>query len=88
MAITPVVSDWRARPFPLEELKLPIFNVHIIRYTPEAIHLPLTAQNGKVDVREACRLLKKQGYESFVVLESHRDVPQSAKILLDAYQSV
>lgn len=72
----------------LEELKLPVFNVHISQYTPDAIHLPLTAQNGKVDVREACRLLKNYGYDSFVVLESHLDVPESAKILLDAYESV
>lgn len=72
----------------LEELKLPIFNVHISQYTPEAIHLPLTTEGGVVDVKEACRVLKKYGYESFVVLESHRDVPQSAKILMDAYESV
>ena len=69
----------------LERLKLPIFNVHISQCTDETMHLPLTIENGKVDLVETCRVLKKYGYKSFVVLEIHEDFRESIDILSDAY---
>lgn len=69
----------------LERLDIPIFNVHISQCTDEKMHLPLTIENGKADLVEACRVLKKYGYKSFVVLEIHEDFKESVDILSDAY---
>ena len=72
----------------LEDLKLPIFNIHLSQYANGKMHVPLTVENGMVDVRESCRVLKKYGYDSFVVLEIHEDFIESIRIVNEAYNTI
>lgn len=69
----------------LEKLKLPVLNVHMSQYADKKMHMPLTVENGAVDVDEVCRTLLKYGYESFVVFEIPADFNESASILISAY---
>lgn len=60
----------------LGTLKLPLFNVHLSQKAGKGTHLPLTVENGEVDLRGVCEGLRGYGYDRFVVLEvvgKHRE---------------
>ena len=53
----------------LQKLKLPIFNVHLSQGLGRKTHLPLTVEDGTVDIEAVCRGLIEWGYEGFLVFE-------------------
>lgn len=67
----------------LSKLKLPIHNVHLSQGLNGKMHFPLTVENGMVDVKSVCEVLKKYGYESFVVFEVPDDQIECKSILED-----
>jgi len=65
----------------LSELKLPVHNVHLSQGLNGKLHLPLTVENGMVDVKSVCEVLKDYGYDSLVVFEVTGEQAECKRIL-------
>ena len=65
----------------LSGLKLPIHNVHLSQGLDGKMHVPLTVENGMVDLKSVCQVLKDYDYDSLVVFEVPEDHLNSRRLL-------
>lgn len=66
----------------LDELKLPLYNVHLSQNTAgKKMHHSLVCEDGLVDLVEVCRSLENYGYDKLVVLEVGGIVLESKQTL-------
>ena len=72
----------------LSKLKLPVHNVHLSQGLNGKMHVPLTVENGMVDIKSVCEVLKDYKYDSFVVFEVTGDHIAAKRILEETMQQV
>ena len=68
----------------LSKLKLPVHSVHLSQGFDGKMHFPLTVENGMVDLKNVCELLKNYGYASLVVFEVREEHIECKRIFEDA----
>ena len=72
----------------LSKLKLPIHNVHLSQGLNGKMHVPLTLENGMVDMKSVCEVLKNYNYDSLVVFEVTDDHVEAKHILEETMRQV
>jgi sugar phosphate isomerase/epimerase len=72
----------------LSKLKLPIHNVHLSQGLNGKMHVPLTVENGMVDMKSVCEVLKNYNYDSLVVFEVTDDHVEAKRILEETMRQV
>jgi len=72
----------------LSKLKLPIYNVHLSQGLNGKMHVPLTVENGMVDMKSVCEVLKEYDYNHLIVLEVTGDYIAGKRILEETMQQV
>ena len=70
----------------LDQLQLPVYDVHLSQGTDGKVHKSLMLENGFVDIEGALRSLAQYGYEGSVILEiasDHRESRVLAEKILE-----